>query len=114
METTTPVIAFGALVVAFIDLLRYARGKDWDNAFIILASWAAGVGATLLAAQTDFADGIPTIGGIALSQANFASLLVYGLTVAAAGNVAVRFTKALDANSSVRLPGLLNRNTPPQ
>lgn len=115
MDTISPIVALGSLVIAFTNVMRMVSGKEWSGVATQLLAWAAGIGAVMLTAQTNIADAIPIIGGSALSHANIASQILVGLMAASTGGVVVNLTKAIDGTDTARFPKLLNgrTNAPP-
>jgi hypothetical protein len=107
VQTVSPIVVVGSLVIAFVNFTRSASGKDWSACATQLLAWAAGIAAVMLAAQTDIADGVAVLGGIPLSTANAWSQVLVGLTAASAGGVFVNLTKALDNSDSATFPKLL-------
>jgi uncharacterized membrane protein len=95
-----PIIALAALVKKVVDFLKFITNRDVNGIVTQLVAWAAGVLALLLAAQTDWADGIK-IGDMSLATLNFWSLLFVGLSVSSFGSVA-----------GYDIPRKLDRTTP--
>lgn len=101
-----PTLALGALVLTIVNVLKYARAGDFNGVFTQFAAWVAGVGAIMLAAQTDFAGAIP-VGTITLAQANAWSQVFIGVTVAAAGSFGAEALKAVDKFQTAAKPDLI-------
>lgn len=102
-----PLAAMATLIIAIINLLQYARGKDWNGVVTTLAVWVAGVVVCLLVAETDFASGINVTDNQTLASLNTASLVFLGLTVSAMGQFAVQVKKAIDGHDSATKPDLV-------
>ena len=101
-----PVVGMALLVTTLITFIRYLVNGDKNGIVTILSVWIAGVVVVLLAAQTDFADGI-AIGQQALSSLNIASLVFLGLTISSIGAFANELRGAIDTSVSTRKPHLL-------
>jgi len=103
-----PAVALAALVLKFIDFLRYAKGGDVNGVVTQLAVWFAGFGALLLVAQTQWADTIP-IGDTPLAQLSVWDMLVAGLSVGSVASAGKDLFKSIDAHNSSKIPTLLKR-----
>lgn len=102
-----PLAAMAALVIAIINLLQYARAKDTNGVLTTLAAWVAGLVVVFLGAETDFANSIKVTDDLSLGALNTASKVLVGLTVAASGQLAVQFKRAIDTSDSAKKPDLL-------
>ena len=102
-----PVAALALLVTTLISWLRYAVNRDVNGVVTIASAWSAGIVATFLVAQTDFASGI-FVGDQALSDLNVASLVFVGLTAASSGVFANEIRGAIDNTTSTRKPSLID------
>ena len=94
------------LISQALNLVKYIKAKDWNGSLSILSGWVIGVAALLLAAQTIFAEGFP-IAGVPLSDLDFWSVVMVGMTFSSAGSGVYNFTKAVDANTSAKVPPLI-------
>ncbi len=101
-----PALAMTALVVKFIDFLRYLFNRDTNGVITQLTVWAGGVAAIVLVAQTDWADSIP-IGDMALGKLGFWSLVFVGLTVGSISSLTKDTLKSVDNHNSSKIPTLL-------
>lgn len=101
-----PVIQMAVLVFAIINFLKAVKAKDANGAGTQVIVWVAGILVVLLAAQTNFADGI-SIGDQALSTLNFWSLLFIGLTISSLATFGTEVKKAIDGSDSASTPPLL-------
>jgi len=90
----------------FVDLLRNARAANWSAVLTQVISWAAGIGAAVLLAHTDFA---PTtrVAGIALDKADGTTLAFLGMQAASLAGAAVNLKQAFDNNDSNAKPALM-------
>jgi ABC-type uncharacterized transport system permease subunit len=102
-----PVLAMALLVVSIINLVKYAKAKDWNGIATTLAVWLAGVIVVLLVSQTDFAAGI-TIADRTLDTYNFWSLVFIGLTLSSIGQFANEIRAALDNHDTTVKPPLVD------
>lgn len=107
MEIVTGLVALGALVVKFTDLLKFLTNKDWNAAITQIVVWVAGFAAVGLFAQTVLADGVE-FGGVTLADMNLATLAYIGLTIGSAGSVAYDFKRARDDADTAKTPPLIN------
>lgn len=94
------------LISQALNLVKYFKAKDWNGVVSIVAGWVIGVAVLLLAAQTIFANGFP-IAGVPLSDLDFWSVVMVGMTFSSAGSGVYNFTKAVDANTSTKTPPLI-------
>lgn len=108
-----PVVQMAVLVFAIINFLKAASNKDVNNVVTQIIVWVAGVMVVLLAAQTDFADGI-SVGDKVLTTLNFWSLLFVGLTISSLASFGVEIKKALDGNDSAKTAPLLHPDSDPE
>lgn len=95
-----------ALVVQFVNFLKYVKAGDKNGIFTQLIAWVSGVGGVFLIAQTDWASTVD-VGAFTLATLNGWSLFVLGLLIASGGGLAVEFKKALDDNDSAAKPNFL-------
>lgn len=107
-----PLVQMAVLVFAIINFLKAVRAKDANSAFTQVIVWVAGVLVVLLAAETDFADGI-MLGDQPLTTLNFWSLLFVGLTISSLATFGTEIKKALDNTDSAATPMLLTPPPPP-
>lgn len=107
-----PAIAMMALIAKIVDFLRYAVHRDANGVTTQLVVWVAGIAGVLLAAQTNWADGIP-IGDVPLSQLNLGSLIFAGMSVGSGASVFFSdLKKAIDNNNTAKIPTLLPSGPP--
>lgn len=106
IQDFAPIVALATLVLSVTNVLKYARGGDFNGVFTQAAAWVAGVASVMLAAQTDFADGI-SVGTISLASANAWSQLFIGLTVASVGSGLWEGIKAVDRTQTTVKPDLI-------
>lgn len=107
MTEFVPTVAFAALVVQFINALRYATNRDVSGLVTIVTAWIAGVAVVMIGAHTDFAAGF-SFGGVTLAASNFWTQLFVGLAIASAGStLLVDFRKAIDQTDSAKVPSLV-------
>lgn len=100
MEDLTPYLAFGSLVWVLTQLYKLVEAKQWKSVRVQVAALVLGIIATLLAAQTSFANGIPTFGGASLASATFWDQVFVGMTIAGVAGVAFSLKKAIDNSDS--------------
>jgi len=101
-----PIVVLLATVKKIVDLLRYARGGDWNGVITQLVVWAAGVGVVTLAANTVWADGI-RFGDTTLGPLNFASQVLAGIALGSAASLGQDTLKAVDNSQSEAKPKLV-------
>lgn len=106
MDELITVVALAALVKKFVDFSKYVTNKDVNGAFTQLWAWGAGIGAVLIFAATDFAEGIQ-VGSHSFADLAFWSLVWLGLGVGSAGSVVTDVIKARDQTDSAAMPKLL-------
>jgi hypothetical protein len=111
MTDFTPTAAFVALVITTINFLRHLRGQEWGGAATVASSWAAGVIAVMIAAQTDFASGI-AVGDRSLEGLNLASQVFVGLSAASIASFVTDLKKAVDTTDSAVKPALFPTSAP--
>lgn len=96
-------LALVALVKKFVDFLKAVSNRDVNSVVTQLVSAAGAVGALLLAAQTQWANGI-SIGGTSLASLNVWSVVFVGVTLGSAAGVVQDVTRALNASDVAPLP----------
>lgn len=101
-----PLVLLGALVYKFVDFLKYLRVGDWNAAGTQAIAWVAGIVAVILFAATDFGKSID-VGGQALSDLNFASTLVIGLSATSLFSTVYDLKSAVDRTDSGKTPALV-------
>lgn len=103
-----PLLAAAALVMAALNLVKFARARDVNGVVSILAAWVIGVGVVFLLAGSDFAAGIE-LGdtGETLDTVNNFSLILVGVTFAAAAQALYDFKSAFDQSDSAKKPPLV-------
>lgn len=101
-----PTLGMAVLVIAIINLVKYARAGDVNGVVTTLTVWLAGVAVVFLAAQTDFAGGI-VVADAPLSTYNSWSLLFMGLTISSIAQFANEIRGAIDNNVSTVKPNLV-------
>jgi vacuolar-type H+-ATPase subunit I/STV1 len=108
-----PAVAMMALIVKFVDFLRYARAGDANGVFTQVFVWVAGIAGVLLAAQTDWAEEI-MIGDRSLAALGIWSLVFGGLTFGSAGSLIKDTLKSVDSSNSAKIPTLLPTGRAPE
>lgn len=108
-----PVLALLALVYAVINFLKEVTNKQVNAVVTQLITWVAGVVGVWLFSESDFGSAI-AVGetGYTLSNINFSSLILVGLTIGSLAMVAYDLKKAIDRTDSAVAPKLLPDNTP--
>jgi hypothetical protein len=100
-----------ATVLAFVNMLRYLRGRDWNGVLTQASVWGSGVAGVALFAQTEWGDVISLGGALPISQLGWASLVVVGLQAGSAATVVNEFRGAVDRTTTTAKPRLLTGNT---
>lgn len=98
--------AIAALVWKVISVIKMATGRDYKGVVTQALTWAAGIIAVVLAAQTDVAETVTAWGNMALSELDGWSQIWAGLVVASVGSAGYDFKKAFDNTDSAAEPGL--------
>lgn len=88
-------LAMLALIKKVTDFLKLVTNRDVNGITTQVTVWIGGVLVVFLCAQTDFASGL-NVGEISLSELNFASLILLGLTVGSGASVAHDYLQARD------------------
>lgn len=102
-----PIAMLAATVKKVMDFLKAVTNGDKNGYVTILITWAAGVGITLLAAQTDFE--FP-VGDFLLGDLNVYSQIFVGMNVASLGaTLLYDVPKRLDSTSKTPNYHLLPR-----
>jgi hypothetical protein len=78
-----PLLVGAAMVAMLVDVIRSAKGGDWNGVLTPLVAFGAGVLVAWLLSESDFASEI-TIGdtGLTLANINGASLVLFGFAFA--------------------------------
>lgn len=100
-----PLLALGTLTYKLLDFLKYLRAGAWNDVTTQASAWVAGVVATFLVAQTEFAAGIQ-VGDVTLAELNGWSLLFFGLVATSLLSTVHDFSKAVNPNTSGVKPKL--------
>lgn len=111
MPTLGPFTALALLIAALYaaqNLLRYAKAKDANGAFGIIAAAAIGVGVVALAAHSDVTSAMHLItNGPALGNLDAGSQVLLGISVGSAGTVLADARNAIDNTASAQKPPLV-------
>lgn len=101
-----PALALAALILKFMDFLRYLKAGDMNGVVSQLIVWASGVGALLLVAQTQWAGEI-SVGDTSLGRLGFWSVVFAGMSLASVASAGKDALKAVDSSNSAKIPTLL-------
>lgn len=98
-----PLLVGAAMVAMLIDVIRSARGGDWNGVITPLVAFGAGVMVAWLLSESDFASTIK-IGdtGLTLADLNFASLVLFGFAFAAFAAKGVDLISAIAKRPNVK------------
>lgn len=100
--------ALSTLIVKVGSWLKFVHARDWNAALTQAVIWGLGIGAVMIAAQADIAEGFRVFGGSLLADLDAWSQVLAGLTLASVGSVGFYdFRKALDGTDSAKEPPLL-------
>jgi len=101
------VVGLAALTLTFVDFLKNLfAGKEGRNAVVTqAAAWLAGLVAVFLYAESQLGDGI-SIGDTTLDNADTATKVIVGLSVASIASTFVKLTKSIDSSDSNKQPPL--------
>lgn len=103
-----PLLVAAAMVAVLVDVVRSARGGDWNSVVTPLVAWIVGVGVALLLANSDFAASV-SLGdtGYTLDNVNNFSLILFGFAFGSVAAKGVDLLKAIDGNDSQKKEPLL-------
>ncbi len=101
-----PILAMAAISLKIVDFFRYARAGDSTGVLTQIVAWVVGFVIVLLAAQTDWADGI-AVGDMSLATLNIWSLLFVGLAAGSGASFFKDAYKAIDPTNSAAIPVLV-------
>jgi hypothetical protein len=101
-----PLVALGTVVFSFVNLLKFASGRQWNAVITQLIAWAAGIAGIFLAGETQFASGI-NVGDMTLDTLDGSSKLFLGLVATSLLSTVNELKKAIDSSDSAATPPLL-------
>lgn len=101
-----PALAMAALILKFMDFLRYLKAGDMNGIVSQLIVWFSGVGALLLVAQTQWSNGI-SVGDTTLNRLSFWSIVFAGMSIASVASAGKDLLKAVDTSNTAKIPTLL-------
>lgn len=105
MEEAISLVVLGTLAAKIIDVVKFARVKDWNAVATQAATWVAGVVVVLLGANADAFEALVIPGmEAALGDLNFWSQFLIGLTLTSFISFTYDFRKAFDNTDSAKLP----------
>lgn len=90
-----PLVAMLALIKKLNDWIKQVANRDVNGAVTQALVWAVGVFGVWIAAQTDFASGIP-IGDKTLADLNSGSLVFVGMFIASSASLFHDYLQAKD------------------
>lgn len=98
-----PLLVGAAMVAMLIDVVRSARGGDWNGVVTPITAFVAGVFVAWLLSESDFAATVK-IGdtGLTLADLNFASLVLFGFAFAAFAAKGVDLISAIAKRPNVK------------
>ena len=98
-----PLLVGAAMVAMLIDVVRSARGGDWNGVVTPVTAFVAGVFVAWLLSESDFASTV-VIGdtGLTLADLNFASLVLFGFAFAAFAAKGVDLISAIAKRPNVK------------
>lgn len=106
-----PLIALGTVVFSFVNVLKFASGRQWNAVVTQLIAWVAGIAGIFLAGATQFASGI-AVGNMTLASLDGASKLFLGLIATSLLSTVNEIKKAIDSSDSAATPPLLPNSDP--
>lgn len=112
MDTFITSAGMLALVKAIVDFIKYIRARDTNGWVTQLVVWLAGIGVVWLMSVSDYADTMD-VGGILLTDAVAATIVLAGLGLGSAAMLANDFKKALDRSDSAIKPDLVSGELAP-
>jgi hypothetical protein len=95
-----------ALVKSLVDLVKYIRAKDSNGYVTQFVVWLAGIAVTFVIKASDFANDFP-VGKIPLHDAKAATVILAGLGLGSAAQLANTGIKAVDGTQTAETPKLL-------
>lgn len=101
-----PLVALGTVVFNFVNVLKFASGKQWNSVITQLIAWAAGIAGIFLVGATQFALGI-MVGDVSLDSLDTPSKFFLGLVATSLLSTFNELKKALDRSDSAVTPPLL-------
>lgn len=104
----TIVPLLGSLVFTFVNFLRYLKGGDMNGVVTQIIAWAAGVGAVMLVAQTQFASSVPITNTYTLATLSGWSLFFVGLMATSLFSTVNEVLKAVDNTQTQAKPNLID------
>lgn len=106
-----PILVAVAMVAVIIDIVRSARGQDWNGVVTPLAAALAGIGVAFVLGESDFGEGI-SIGdtGETFGSVNGASLILLGFGLGSLAAKGVDLLKAVDNSDTQRKPHLIDND----
>jgi len=108
VEALIPLVAFATLGLKFVDFLRYAKAADVNGVMTQLIAWIAGVAVVMLAAHTQWAQGIAPVGTAALSSYGIWDQVFAGLAIGSSASFLKDTLKSVDNSNSSAIPTLLD------
>lgn len=105
-----PILVAAAMVAVLVDVVRSARGGDWNGVITPLAAFAIGILVAFVLGESDFGEGIP-IGdtGETFGSVNGFSLVLLGFALGSVAAKGVDLLKALDTSDTQRKPHLIDK-----
>jgi hypothetical protein len=97
--------SLAALVIAFVNLVKFVRGKDWNSAITQVVVWVVAVLLVVLVAHSDFGNTL-SWGNRTLDSMNVASQVLVGLFFGSSATVINEFKKAIDNSDTAVKPPL--------
>lgn len=108
-----PLLSAVTLVAVLIDILRSARGKDWNGVLTPLAAALAGILVAFILGESDFGEGIPLgDSGQTFASVNGFSLVLVGFALGSLASKGVDLIKAIDGSDSQKRPHLIDGSPP--
>lgn len=109
-----PLLIAAAMVAVIIDIVRSARGGDWNGVITPLAAAVAGIVIAWLLGESDFGAGVP-VGdtGETFASVNGASLVLLGFALGSIAAKGVDTISAIAKRPNVKpalVPGSNNHN----
>jgi hypothetical protein len=108
----TPLLAVGTLVFTLVNFLTYWRGKNYSAMLTQVIAWAAGIGAILIAAHTQFAPQI-SFSGQTLAKMDWQTQVFIGLIATSILSTVNEVKKAIDTSDSAKKTPLFPSLTKP-
>lgn len=110
MEPLLPTALLGVVVFNLTNLIRFARGRDWNGVLTNLTTWVVGWVVALIAGASTVAENVVLPGfSTALGAMSAVDLILVALPLGSIAHVTNEFRGAIDNTSSTAKPLLIEQ-----